>query len=93
MGETPVVSVTILGLPITIVAKSMNVRGETIGEVLAAAAKADPKLKPLLYSSRGELFSWVLVWLNRCDVRVTSGLETPVVNGDEVSIVFPVAGG
>ena len=49
-------------------------------------------VKPLL-DDKGELRKFVNIYLNGEDIRFADGVETPVKDGDEVSIVPAIAGG
>ena len=74
-------------------AASTQVDGETVGEVLEALATAHPETRDQLFGADGALNRYVNVYLNDEDVRVLDGLETPVTDGDEVTILPAVAGG
>ena len=52
-----------------------------------------PGLKDRLCDETGELRRFVNVYVNGEDVRFAQGMETPLKEGDEVSIVPAVAGG
>ena len=66
--------------------------GKTIGEVLRDLDSRHPGLKDQLCDEDG-LRKAVSVFLNGEDVRFLKGLETPVKDGDELSIVTALAGG
>ena len=67
--------------------------GATIGEVLGAMVAAHPGLAGQVFSADGSLHKFVNIYVNDDDVRYTGGLETPVADGDEVTILPAVAGG
>ena len=52
-----------------------------------------PGIEARLLDDAGEMRYFVNVYLNGEDVRFLQGLETPINDGDEVSIVPAVAGG
>ena len=52
-----------------------------------------PGIQDRLLDDAGEMRYFVNVYLNGEDVRFLQGLQTPIKDGDEVSIVPPVAGG
>jgi molybdopterin converting factor small subunit len=74
-------------------AASVSFDGSTIGEVLAAMVAAHPGLAGQVFSADGSLHKFVNIYVNDDDVRYTGGLETPVADGDEVTILPAVAGG
>ena len=70
----------------------VSASGKTIGGVLADLDSRYPGLKERLCDEDG-LRQAVSVFLNGEDVRFVKGLETPVKDGDELSIVTALAGG
>jgi MoaD family protein len=72
---------------------AVEVDGATIGELLANLTSQYAGLKPHLYNDQGKLRSFVNVYLNDEDIRFLKNLETPVKEGDEISIVPAIAGG
>ena len=69
------------------------VEGSSVGEVLKALDAAHPGFGERLFDDRGELRRFVDVFLADEDVRFLQGLQTPVADGQTVSIVPAVAGG
>ncbi len=67
--------------------------GETVGEVLRALTVEHPDTKAQLFGEDGDLNRYVNVYLNDEDVRVLSGLDTAVKDGDTVVILPAMAGG
>ena len=51
------------------------------------------QLREHLYDEKGQLRSFVNIYVNGEDVRLLDGLKTALKSGDEVSIVPAVAGG
>lgn len=74
-------------------AKDVNAAGATVGEVLIALADLYPGLSGQVINDDGALHKFVNVYVNDDDVRYMSGLDTPVSDSDEVSILPAVAGG
>jgi len=52
-----------------------------------------PGLKDRLCDDSGELRRFVNIYVNEEDIRFLKGKETPLKDGDEVSIVPAIAGG
>jgi molybdopterin converting factor small subunit len=69
------------------------VEGSTVGEVLKALDAAHPGFADRLFDESGALRRFVNVFLAEEDVRFLEGLDTPVTEGQTLSIVPAVAGG
>ncbi len=67
--------------------------GSTVGEVLKALDAAHPGFGDRLFDDEGRLRRFVNVFVAEEDVRFLQGLDTPVSEGQTVSIVPAVAGG
>jgi molybdopterin converting factor small subunit len=74
-------------------AGEVPVDGGTVGEVLTALDRAHPGFAPRLFDDDGGLRRFVNVFVADEDVRFLQGLDTPVSDGQVVSIVPAVAGG
>jgi sulfur-carrier protein len=72
---------------------SIEVQGSTIAEVLMTLVTDYPGLSGQVLNDDGTLHRFVNVYVNDDDVRYLSALETPVKDGDEVTILPAVAGG
>jgi sulfur-carrier protein len=67
--------------------------GGTVGEVLNALKDQASGIESRLFKTPGELNRFVNVYLNDEDIRFAQKLDTPVKEGDEISIVPAIAGG
>ncbi|MBU6232766.1 MAG: MoaD/ThiS family protein [Acidobacteria bacterium] len=67
--------------------------GTTIGAVLGRIATDHPGVKPQLFHDDGALHKFLNVYINDDDVRYLGGLEAPVADGDEITLLPAVAGG
>ena len=74
-------------------AGQVAVDGATVGQVLAALDAGHPGFAERLFDEGGQLRRFVNVFLADEDVRFLDGLDTPVGEGQVVSIVPAVAGG
>lgn len=74
-------------------ASELTVDGATVGEVLKALDAAHPGFADRLFDESGGLRRFVNVFLAEEDVRFLDGLNTPVTQGQTLSIVPAVAGG
>ena len=67
--------------------------GQNIHEIVENLEKQYPGLKERLCDERGELRRFVNVYLNDEDIRFAQGKQTPVKDGDEISVIPAIAGG
>lgn len=74
-------------------ASEVGVEGATVAEVLKALDTAHPGFAERLYDEAGALRRFVNVFLAEEDIRFLDGVETPVTDGQTISIVPAVAGG
>ena len=74
-------------------AASTQVDGATVGEVLEALYEEHGELRERLSGDDGGLRRFVNVYLGGEDIRFLDGLDTPIGDGDEVTILPAVAGG
>jgi len=72
---------------------SVALTGGTVGELLHALADRYTDLGRHLFNEQGKLRSYVNVYVNDEDVRYLNKDQTPVGDGDTVSIVPSIAGG
>ncbi|GHH67967.1 molybdopterin synthase sulfur carrier subunit [Streptosporangium violaceochromogenes] len=73
-------------------AKAVDAKGATLEELIGDLDARHPGLKARLVD-QGALRRFVNVYLNDEDVRFLGGLETPVADGDTVTVLPAVAGG
>jgi sulfur-carrier protein len=73
-------------------AKAVEGSGATLAELIDDLEARHPGLRERLVE-RGGLRRFVNVYLNDEDVRFLGGLETPVAEGDAVTVLPAVAGG
>ena len=67
--------------------------GKTVGEVLKALESSAPGIGTRLFDDKGSLKRYVNVFHNDEDIRFLKDLETPVADGDTLSIIPAIAGG
>jgi molybdopterin synthase sulfur carrier subunit len=67
---------------------TFEVEAATLGEALRGLPLAD-----LLFDEGGELRGLVNVYVDRQDMRMREGLDTPLDGGEEIRIVAAIAGG
>ncbi|TMK42549.1 MAG: MoaD/ThiS family protein [Actinobacteria bacterium] len=74
-------------------AAEAEVEGETVGEVLDDLFERFEELRERISQDGGELRRFVNVYVGGEDIRFLDGLDTPVADGAEVTILPAVAGG
>jgi sulfur-carrier protein len=73
--------------------REVSADGANVGEVLRALVDTHPSTQDQIFGGDGDLNRYVNVYLNDEDVRVLSGLDTPVGAGDVLVILPAMAGG
>ncbi|MET0621681.1 MAG: ubiquitin-like small modifier protein 1 [Pyrinomonadaceae bacterium] len=71
----------------------VEVEAATVGEALERLMGEHTELRRHLYGEQGALRNFVNVYVNDDDIRHAQRLETPVKDGDTVSIIPAIAGG
>ena len=61
--------------------------------VIEDVERRHPGMRERLLDDKGELRRFVNIYLNGDDIRFLKELETPVKEGDQISIVPAIAGG
>lgn len=74
-------------------ASEVSVEAATVAEALKALDTAHPGFGERLFDESGALRRFVNVFLAEEDIRFLQGVDTPVTNGQTLSIVPAVAGG
>ena len=71
----------------------VDVEGGTVREIFDDVENRHGGLKDKIFDDAGEVRRFINVFVNGEDVRHAEGLDTPVKDGDEVSVVPAIAGG
>ncbi|HEX9758741.1 MAG TPA: ubiquitin-like small modifier protein 1 [Nitrospiria bacterium] len=71
----------------------IKIEGTTVQEIIDNLEKEYPGMRERLCDEGGELRRFVNFYLNEQDIRFIKGKETPLQEGDEISIVPAIAGG
>ena len=79
--------------PFTDKLDTVHASGATVGEVLADLTTQYAGLKQHLYASDGRLRSFVNIYVGDEDIRYLQKEQTPVADGQTLSIIPSVAGG
>ena len=71
----------------------VEVSGGTVGEAMQSLVSVHQALQPHLYGDDGNLRAFVNLFLNDEDVRYLQKAQTPVKDGDTLTIIPSIAGG
>ncbi len=74
-------------------AESVTASGGTVAAVVQDIESRHPGLKERICDDAGKVRRFVNLYVNGEDIRFLSSLDTPVKEGDEISIVPAIAGG
>ncbi len=72
---------------------SVEFDARTVGEALSRLTTQFDELRKHLYTDDGKIRSFVNVYVNDDDIRYLQKENTPIKNGDTISIVPSIAGG
>ena len=72
---------------------TIRVEGSTIGAVLSDVTERFPAVKGQLLNDDGTLHRFLNVYVNDDDVRYLGGVDAPVTDSDEITLLPAVAGG
>lgn len=72
---------------------TVDCNGSSISELLDSLEASCPGIKARLCDDKGELRRFVNFYVNSEDIRFLDGTNTPLNDGDEVSIIPAIAGG
>ena len=74
-------------------ARSVQSEGETVGELLNNMNAAYPGFREQITMEDGSLHRFVNIYINDEDIRFLQSLDTPIKEGDVLSILPALAGG
>ncbi|CAN5230631.1 MoaD/ThiS family protein [soil metagenome] len=73
--------------------KTVEGSGATIRDLLGDLAGSHAELTKAITTEDGSLAKFINVYLNDEDIRFLNGADTPLQDGDELSLLPAVAGG
>ena len=73
--------------------KSVQGEGATVGELLEDMNRRFPGFREQITTADGSLHRFVNIYINDEDIRFLQSLDTPVKEGDVLSILPALAGG
>jgi molybdopterin synthase sulfur carrier subunit len=71
----------------------VEVNGATIAEVILELQTRYPGIQERLVDEKGDVRRFVNVYVNEEDIRFLQHQNTPLKDGDEISIIPAIAGG
>ena len=71
----------------------IEVNAPTVGSAIAELQARFPGIKERLVDEQGEVRRFVNVYVNEEDIRFLQNQQTPLKDGDEISIIPAIAGG
>lgn len=71
----------------------VTIEGDTVSALIDTLETDYPGIKNRLCDEAGAVRRFVNIYINEEDIRFHQGLDTPVKQGDEVSIIPAIAGG
>jgi molybdopterin synthase sulfur carrier subunit len=71
----------------------IEVQGGNVSQALEQLKEKAKGIETRLFKAAGQLNRYVNIYKNEEDIRFLQNLETPVADGDELSIVPAIAGG
>jgi MoaD family protein len=72
---------------------TIDCNGTSIAELLESLEASCPGIKARICDEQGQLRRFVNFYVNSEDIRFLEGVNTPLKDGDEVSIIPAIAGG
>ena len=74
-------------------AEEVSASGKTVGDLITDLERQFPGIKERICDEKGAVRRFVNIFVKDEDIRFQQNLETPITEGDEVSIVPAIAGG
>lgn len=73
--------------------KQVEANGSSVAEIITNLGKRFPQLVERICDENGDVRRFINVYLNDEDIRFKNGKNTPVSDGDVLSIIPAIAGG
>ena len=71
----------------------VQAKGETVADLVDSLEGQFPGLRERIMDEAGELRRFINVYVNEEDIRFLQNQQTPLKDGDEISIIPAIAGG
>ena len=73
--------------------ETVEVNARSVGEAITELQARFPGIQERLVDEKGDVRRFVNVYVNQEDIRFLKNRETPLKDGDEISIIPAIAGG
>jgi MoaD family protein len=71
--------------------RELECKGATVREVIEQAIAAEPRMRLRIFREDGRMYAGVFI--NGRNIAAFDGLDTPVNDGDRLTVLPPIAGG
>ena len=79
--------------PMTGGKNEVEITGNTVEQIIENLGSAHPGIKERICDEQGEVRRFINIYVNEEDIRFLIGKDTPLKDGDQVSIIPAIAGG
>ena len=71
--------------------RQVECHGDTVREVIDQAIAAEPRMRPRIFREDGRMYAGVFI--NGRNIAAFDGMDTPISDGDKLTVLPPIAGG